>query len=127
MSDSRNDRPPTSPVEALFDQRLSRQTLFRGAAGAMLGVSPLLAAACGGGSTSSTASTSAGQPKRGGVLRVSFASAGTAETLSPLIAVTPIDQARIQSLYDPLIITNPDFSTSPGLALEWNPNSDATV
>jgi len=127
VSDSRNDRPPTSPVEALFDQRLSRQTLFRGAAGAMLGVSPLLAAACGGGSTSSTASTSAGQPKRGGVLRVSFASAGTAETLSPLIAVTPIDQARVQSLYDPLIITNPDFSTSPGLALEWNPNSDATV
>jgi peptide/nickel transport system substrate-binding protein len=127
VSDPQNDRP--LPDQVPFDHRLSRQTLLRGAAGAMLGMSPLVAAACGGGSSSSTTTqtTGGGAPKRGGALRVSFASAGTAETLSPLIAVTPIDQARVQQLYDPLIITNPDFSTSPGLALEWNHNADATM
>ena len=26
-----------------------------------------------------------------------------------------------------MVIVNPDLTTSPGLALEWNPNSDATV
>ena len=44
-----------------------------------------------------------------------------------MIGVTPIDEGRIQNLYDPLVIVNPDLSTSPGLALEWTPNKDATV
>ena len=35
-------------------------------------------------------------------------------------------EGRIQNLYDPMVIVNPDLTTSPGLALEWNPNSDAT-
>jgi peptide/nickel transport system substrate-binding protein len=53
--------------------------------------------------------------------------AGTAETLNPNLGVTPIDQSRIQQLYDPLVILNPDLkSTSPGLALQWTPNKDAT-
>ena len=51
---------------------------------------------------------------------------GTAETLNPYLGVTPIDQSRIQQLYDPLVILNPDFSTSPGLALKWTPNKAAT-
>ena len=46
--------------------------------------------------------------------------------LSPLIGVTPIDQGRIQNLYDPLVLVNSDLTTAPGLALEWNINSDAT-
>ena len=40
--------------------------------------------------------------------------------------MTPIDESRVQNLYDPLFVQNPDLSTSPGLALEMNANADAT-
>jgi peptide/nickel transport system substrate-binding protein len=115
----------------LFDTAMSRATLLRGAAGAMLAASPLLAAACGGGSSSSSPGTggapsASGNPVPGGTLRAGFVGAGTAETMSPLIGVTPIDQGRIQNLYDPLVLVNADLTTAPGLALEWNANSDAT-
>jgi peptide/nickel transport system substrate-binding protein len=46
--------------------------------------------------------------------------------LNPNLGVTPIDEGRIQNLYDPLVILNPDLSTSPGLAEQWTPNKDAT-
>lgn len=126
MTDQRH--PPSAPDTTPFDQRLSRGALLRGAAGIMLGASPLLAAACGGGGGGSNAGTSAeaGQPRRGGTLRLGFVGAGTAETLNPYQGVTPIDESRVQNLYDPLLVVNPDLTTGPGLALELNPNSDAT-
>ena len=128
MSDPHNPRPETG-IE-LFDHRISRGTLLRGAAGTMLGMSPLLAAACGGGSSSSTAatgaSTSAGTPVKGGTLRAGFVGGGTAETLNLYQGVTPIDESRAQNLFDPLLVVNPDLTTGPGLALEFNPNADAT-
>jgi peptide/nickel transport system substrate-binding protein len=105
--------------------------LKRGAAGAAaLGATPLLIAACGGGSSANPAtghtSAASGPVRRGGQLRVGLVGGGTAETLNPYLAITPIDQARIQNLYDPLVLVNSDMSRSPGLALEWNPNKDAT-
>lgn len=110
---------------------LDRGTFMRGAALGALGLSPLVAAACGGSSSGSTAASSgttdAGQPVKGGVLTAGFVSGGTQETLNPLIGVTPIDQGRIQNLYDPLVIVNPDLSTSPGLAMSWTPNADNTL
>ncbi|HYP91832.1 MAG TPA: ABC transporter substrate-binding protein, partial [Mycobacterium sp.] len=128
MSDPHTTRPETG-IE-LFDHRISRGTLLRGAAGTMLGMSPLLAAACGGGSTSSTAatgaSTSAGTPVKGGTLRAGFVGGGTAETLNLYQGVTPIDESRAQNLFDPLLVVNPDLTTGPGLALEFNSNADAT-
>ncbi len=128
MSDPHNPRPETG-IE-LFDHRISRGTLLRGAAGTMLGMSPLLAAACGGGSSSSTAatgaSTSAGTPVKGGTLRAGFVGGGTAETLNLYQGVTPIDESRAQNLFDPLLVVNPDLTTGPGLALEFNANTDAT-
>ena len=126
MTDQPHARPDRDDLEREF--RMSRAALLRGTAGAMLAASPLLAAACGGGSSSSASSagSSAGTPVKGGTLRAGFVGGGTAETLNPLIGVTPIDQGRIQNLYDPLVIVNPDLSTAPGLALEWNTNSDAT-
>ncbi|MDX6553118.1 MAG: peptide/nickel transport system substrate-binding protein, partial [Gaiellales bacterium] len=106
--------------------RLDRGTFLRGATGAILGMSPLIAAACGGGSgAGSTPTAAGGKPVRGGSLRAGFVGGGTAETLNPLVGITPIDQGRIQNLYDPLVIVNADLSTSPGLALEWNASSDA--
>ena len=119
------DRPPGNDI---LDGRFSRGGLLKGAAALGIGMSPLLAAACGGGSSSSTAaSSSVGAPRRGGQLKLGFVGGGTAETVDPFIGVTPIDEGRIQNLYDPMVIVNPDLTTSPGLALEWNPNSDATV
>jgi peptide/nickel transport system substrate-binding protein len=123
------DRQPSTSAPGLnpFDQRLSRGGLLKGAAALGIGMSPLLAAACGGGSTASTPSTNTGGAiRRGGTLRVGFVGGGTAETLNPYIAVTPIDEGRIQNLFDPMVLTNADLTTSPGLALEWNPNKDAT-
>jgi peptide/nickel transport system substrate-binding protein len=110
----------------LFDHRISRQALLRGAAGAFIGASPLLAAACGGGGSSSNTTAEKGKPRRGGTLRLGFVGAGTAETLNPYQGVTPIDESRVQNLYDPLVVVNPDLTTGPGLALEWTTNSDAT-
>jgi peptide/nickel transport system substrate-binding protein len=92
----------------------------------MVGMSPLLAAACGGSSSGGSATTSAGKPKRGGILRAGFVGGGTAETINPYQGVTPIDESRVQNLYDPLVVLKPDLTTGPGLALEWNANSDAT-
>ena len=69
------------------------------------------------------ASSAAGAPPKGGMLQAGFVGGGTAETVDPFIGVTPIDEGRIQNLYDPLVIVNPDLSTAPGLALEWNPTA----
>jgi peptide/nickel transport system substrate-binding protein len=126
VTDQQHPRPDQKADER--DLRMSRATLLRGTAGAMLAASPLVAAACGGSSASSTAasSTGGGPPVRGGTLRAAFVGGGTAETLNPYIAVTPIDESRIQNLYDPLVLTNADLTNSPGLALEWNANADAT-
>jgi len=66
-------------------------------------------------------------PKPGGTLRAGFVGGGTAETLNPFLGVTPIDEARIQNLYDPLVVVNADLTRGPGLALEWTHNKDATV
>src|SRR5262249_36154287 len=121
---------PRSEADSPGRTHLDRATFLRGAAVGPLGLSPPLAAACGGSSSSSSSSSatpSAGAPVRGGVLNAGFVGGGTQETLNPLIGVTPIDQGRIQNLYDPLVIVNPDLSTSPGLALSWEPNSDNTL
>ena len=124
MTDPHNrDRDLSTEEDRL---RISRGTLLRGAAGAMVGMSPLLAAACGGSSSGGSATTSAGKPKRGGILRAGFVGGGTAETINPYQGVTPIDESRVQNLYDPLVVLKPDLTTGPGLALEWNANSDAT-
>jgi peptide/nickel transport system substrate-binding protein len=110
--------------------RISRATFLKGALGAAGGASlaPLLAA-CGSSSSSSSSSstTAAGTPRKGGQLRVAYVGGGTAETMNPYAAVTPIDEGRVQSLFDPLVLVNADLTRSPGLALEFNPNKDATV
>ena len=125
MTDRRDlDRTPGND---LLDGRFSRGGLLKGAAALGIGMSPLLAAACGGGSSSSTAaSSSAGAPRRGGQLKLGFVGGGTAETLNLYQGVTPIDESRAQNLFDPLLVVNPDLTTGPGLALEFNSNTDAT-
>ena len=119
------------PRDAFDSQQhlVSRSAFLKGTVGAVgLGT---LVAACGGtgassGSKTASATTSSGAIVRGGTLRLGYVGGGTAETLNPYLGVTPIDQSRIQQLYDPLVVLNPDFSTSPGLALKWTPNKAAT-
>jgi peptide/nickel transport system substrate-binding protein len=101
-------------ADGLTRARLLRNT----AAAALVGLSPSLL---------SQASAFAATPKKGGALRVGCVGGGTAETVNPFIGVTPIDQCRIQNLYDPLVIMNSDLSRSPGLALAWNHNKNSTV
>jgi peptide/nickel transport system substrate-binding protein len=111
-----------------YERRISRSEFLKGAAG-VVGLSGLLAA-CGGtsgsGTSPSATTTASGAVHKGGTLRLGYVGAGTAETLNPNLGVTPIDQSRIQQLYDPLTILKPDLTTSPGLATEWTPNKDAT-
>ena len=121
--------PRVAPVDdEKHDKRISRSDFLKGAAG-VVGLSGLLAA-CGGSSgassSASTTTTSSGAIRKGGTLRLGYVGAGTAETLNPNLGVTPIDQSRIQQLYDPLTILKPDLTTTPGLALGWTPNKDAT-
>jgi peptide/nickel transport system substrate-binding protein len=105
--------------ERSADGGLSRARLLRNtAAASLLGLSPSLFDA---------AAAVAATPKKGGALRVGCVGGGTAETLNPFLAVTPIDQCRVQNLYDPLVIMNSDLSRSPGLALAWNHNKSSTV
>jgi peptide/nickel transport system substrate-binding protein len=102
---------------------MSRGAFLKGAAGVVgmgTAAGPLLGAA-------SARAASAGKPVRGGTLSVAYPGGGTSETLSPILGVTPIDESRIQSLFDPLVLVNPDFTTSPGLALDWIPNKTATA
>jgi peptide/nickel transport system substrate-binding protein len=117
------DQHPESlgSAESLEERRLSRAALLRGSAAAavaLAGASPALAA---------SARLARSAPRRGGTLRCGIVGGGTAETLNPFLGITPIDQGRIQNLYDPLVIVNGDLSRSPGLALAWKHNKDATV
>ena len=98
--------------------RLTRGTLLKGTAAAAVGAMAVPDLALG----ARTAT-----PTRGGKLRAGFVGGGTAETLNPFLGVTPIDESRIQNLYDPLVLVNADLTRSPGLALEWTHNKDATV
>ena len=93
--------------ERLEAARMSRARLLRNtAAAAAVGLSPtLLSAGVRAGATT---------PKKGGALRVGFVGGGTAETLNPFIGVTPIDQGRIQNLYDPLVIIERRPVAQPG-------------
>jgi peptide/nickel transport system substrate-binding protein len=116
MSDQHPERPGERSEG--WDPRLSRGSLLKGSAAAALAALAVPDLSFG---------AQRATPRRGGALRAGFVGGGTAETINPFLGVTPIDEARIQNLYDPLVITNADLTRSPGLALEWNHNKDATV
>jgi peptide/nickel transport system substrate-binding protein len=127
VTDGEHDDPRRSEEED-DEGALSRAAFLKGASGVLALGLPL-----GGGpldrlGTSLLADTPlAGKPRRGGQLRVGYVGGGTAETINPSLGVTPIDEGRIQSIFDPLVLLNADLSMSPGLALEWLPNKTATV
>jgi peptide/nickel transport system substrate-binding protein len=70
---------------------------------------------------------SPGVARRGGRIRVGVIGAGQSETLNPALLNSPIDGLRGYSVFDPLVRVGQGFTYEPGLALEWTPNSNASV
>src|SRR4051794_8208920 len=107
-------------VEGADEWAMTRRSALAGAlgiGGVLLGGEGLAAAAVSGARAT---------PKRGGRLRVGHVGAGKGESFNPARGSSFIDASRYYNLYDPLVRVNPDFSQSPGLALEWKPNATAT-
>ncbi|MBG0566645.1 ABC transporter substrate-binding protein [Actinoplanes sp. NEAU-A11] len=99
---------------------LSRRGLLGGAAA----FSAVLLTGCG--AESKPATTTAGQPRRGGRLRAAFAGGGVNETLDPHLANLFNEASRAKALFDKLADYGPDVSIQPRLAESWEPNADLT-
>ncbi len=127
MTDGRQ-ADPGAYEEGDDEHALSRADfLKKGAASAVgLGMVPLVGGLGNAAASMLPEGVSEAEIRRGGTLRVGYVGGGTAETINPSAGVTPIDEGRIQAIFDPLVLLNADLSLSPGLALEWNPNKDAT-
>lgn len=78
-------------------------------------------------STTGSASTAAGTPRHGGVLTVGMSTGGASDTLDPNAAVSTVDAARADNLFDHLTTLAIDGSTQMELAESFEPNKDATV
>jgi peptide/nickel transport system substrate-binding protein len=100
---------------------LNRRQFIRGVGvvGAAAGASGLIAA-CSSSSTTSGKATpvAAVAPKRGGNLTVGLSGSSGADTLDPHAGLTYIDNARAQSLYQPLLQLNNQAQTQMVLAEE---------
>jgi peptide/nickel transport system substrate-binding protein len=101
-----------------WDLPVSRRTAIK--AGLTLGAAAL--AGCGSsssaGSSSSTSSVSGtgGTPKHGGTLNVGMSTGGPSDTLDPNAAVSTVDAARANSLFDHLTTLSIDGTTQMELA-----------
>ena len=100
-------------------------TLGAAGAGGLLGGG--LLSGCGTGNTVKAFTTStAGKPRRGGTLRAGLTGGSSADTLSPLNAITNVDFSRIDNLYEPLVGLTPDAQPVFVLAEELTANAKAT-
>jgi peptide/nickel transport system substrate-binding protein len=108
-------------------QMISRRHLL--GAGATLGGAAVLAACTSSSSSGSPAasSTSPGKPRHGGTLTVGMSTGGPSDTLDPNAAVSTVDAARADNLFDHLTTLTIDGSTQLELAESFEPNSDATL
>lgn len=97
------------------------------AAGGM-GLSAIFLAACTGGneSPSGAPSGSAGEPKKGGTLKVSVSDGDSSESVDPGLILSTNSMLICLSIYDQLITVDKDMNPLPGLAEKWEPNADAT-
>ncbi|MDX6563350.1 MAG: peptide/nickel transport system substrate-binding protein [Gaiellales bacterium] len=111
----------TERLQGPDDWAMTRRTALRAGA---LGLGGVLIA--GEGLAGAAMSGASATPKRGGRLRVGHVGAGKGESFNPGRGSSFIDASRYYNLYDPLVRVNPDFSQSPGLALEWKANATAT-
>jgi peptide/nickel transport system substrate-binding protein len=119
----------------VFERSLTRRELLRGTAAVGVGLSAAsVLAACGGDdsgggaqTTTGASPTVAGDVKRGGRLRVGHVGGGKAETFDPATGSTFIDASRYLNVYDLLVRVDPELNLVPGLAVEWEANTDSTA
>ena len=104
---------------------LDRRQFIRGvgAAGAAITASGLIAACSSSGSASVKTTSTTTAPKRGGNLRVGLSGSSGADTLDPHAGLTYIDNARAQTLYQPLLQLDNQAATQMVLAESITPNS----
>jgi peptide/nickel transport system substrate-binding protein len=110
---------------APFDRR---KFLWSAAAGlAVVGVGASLVGCAGGGQGGGQSSQGpAGEPKRGGTLRVGAQGGANTDTLDAQNGLTNTDYTRNAQLYDPLVRLNDKAQPELVLAKEITPNKDAT-
>ena len=104
-----------------------REFLKAGLAGSLAVGAGGLLGACGTGNTIKAFTTSTvGKPRMGGQLRAGLTGGSTADTLSPLNAITNVDFSRINNLYEPLVGLTPEAQPVNVLAEELTHNANAT-
>jgi peptide/nickel transport system substrate-binding protein len=125
-------RPGGSEPDGNGHSDYTRRDVIRGAAGVglALGAGGLLAA-CGGssGSTATTTAATNAKLKQGGTMRVGLGWGSTADTLSPWISYSNSDASRQFALYDSLTQIRGSigqFSVTNMIADEVTPNSDGS-
>jgi peptide/nickel transport system substrate-binding protein len=104
--------------------RLTRRELIVRATILGLSASSLgaLLAACG----TTTTSTAAPTPKKGGTLRAGLSGGSSSDTLDPHMGLTYLDTARAQQIYQPLLQLNAAAQTEMVLAEEITPNGSTS-
>lgn len=107
-------------MSPLFDRRRSIGAL--GVFGATL-----LTGGCARGSVNPTPSGVAGQPKKGGRLRVAFSGAGITESLDPRLNSMYLDGARGKAMFDKLLAFGGDMAPVGRLAEHWEAGPDQQV
>ncbi len=105
---------------------MSRRGFLQLGAAAAATVATAALGGCGSSSTPTT-TTAGTKPRRGGTLRAALAGGASSDTLNPLYPVRSIDNARIYSLFDPLVTFTPTAGLELALADEITPNAGATA
>ncbi len=113
------DRPgtPAGPGGPSPDRApISRRGLLAGGAGAA--AAGLLAAACGGPGGTGAPPSPGGRPRRGGDFRVGVAGGSPSDLFDGQNFLSQPDEARIVSMFEPLLIFDDDYQLRPWLAEE---------
>jgi len=113
-------------LRKFLNARVTRRDLLKGgaAAGALLGLGPVVAA-CGGGDEGGT-SAGEGEPVTGGVIKIGLVGGRAADTADPHIAPFIPDDALNWLMYEGLMQYTPDLTPENLLAEEVTSNADGS-
>jgi peptide/nickel transport system substrate-binding protein len=92
------------------DRGVTRRQVLRTGGGIILGGGLLAACGGSGGSSSTTTAVPASQMKSGGNLRIGSTGGGAQDSIDAHFATSDPDIARLNQLYEPLAIRDPDFN-----------------
>jgi len=129
VTDETHESPAIAELGELIDgKRLSRRSLLKGAAamGAVAALGPI-ASACGGGETSTGETGAAGEPKKGGDLKIGIVGGSAKDTADPHLAAFEADISNEYIMYE--VLTGYDFDANliNYMAESIEPNDDASV